>query len=80
MGYLKISQISSLFSHLSHGTTLCYKYVNITSKILQEKDLCLQRVVSHLKKTEEFLVTARSDLEFKKVLVDVNEVAEEVAI
>ena len=50
--------------------------VNITSKILQEKDLSLQRAVSHLKKkNEEFLVTARSDLEFNGVLVDANEVA-----
>lgn len=54
--------------------------VNITSKILQEKGLTLQKAVSHLEKTQEFLITARSDLEFKKMLVDANEVAEEVGI
>lgn len=54
--------------------------VNLTSKILQEKDLSLQKAVSHLKKTEEFLVTARSDVQFQRVLVDAKEVAEEVGI
>lgn len=54
--------------------------VNLTSKILQEKDLSLQRAVSQLKKTEQYLISARSDLEFNRTLVDAREVAEEVGI
>lgn len=54
--------------------------INLASKILQEKDLPIERAVNQLKRTEDYLSGARSDLEFNRTLVDARELAEEAGI
>lgn len=50
--------------------------INTTSKLLQTINFSIHEAVKNLERTKQFLVECRSDIEFERVLVDANELAE----
>ncbi|KAJ7316853.1 hypothetical protein JRQ81_003015, partial [Phrynocephalus forsythii] len=76
---LKALVSSSLWYPLLYGTT-CFFEINLTSKLLQNKETDLSSATSQLQVTKNYLVGCRCDDGFEQVLIDASMIAKELEI